>query len=222
MVDYLDEYYAEHENECISCFDCSLRNICHESRNIAADYSCIEGTINTLLLKYYSKMLPDSLLTKDSNIYNKFVFNNKLETVSKLILVDTYDEASFRSFIINYKDIVIYKNGYPKSNLIKSELDSFHQVLFTNSYMLGKLWDEDLLKHFDYMIKDTLRVSPLLFIDHIFHRFRNNYKDLDFIIEKLSFDQKLVIIDFYRNKYYYKELLKDFSDIQVVIWDIKK
>lgn len=222
MYYFLDDYYADNEIENIKCFDCSLRQVCHESRNISADNSCIVGTINTLLLRHYSRLLPDADIKKDSNIYNKFVWNNKLGRIRKVILVDTYDERTFRSFLLNYKDTIIYGNSYPKDKDKNFKSELMQDVLFTNSYLLYKLSNKALVMEIDKMTWETLNDVRGIYIDRILNKSGNVFGDFQFLFDKLHFRDNMVVIDFYRNKHYYKELLKEYNDIQVVIWDIKK
>ena len=222
MYYFLDDYYAENESQCIRCFDCSLRKVCHESRNIAADNSCIVGTINTLLLKHCSRLLPDVNITKDNPIYNKFIWNNKLGNIRKVILVDTYDERTFRSFLLNYKDTIIYGKNYPNISEHNFNGDMAEDTLFVSSYLLYKLSSKYELMNIDRMIWDTLNSVRNIYIDRIFNKSGSAFGDYQFLSYKLNLNANIVIIDFYRNKQYYKELLKEFTDIQIVIWDIKK
>lgn len=222
METYLDEYFYENIEQTTKCFDCSLRQVCHESRNLAADNSCIIGTINTLLLKNYSRLLPDTNITKDSTVYNKFVWNNKLGNIRKVILVDTYDERTFRSFLLNYKDTIIYGKNYPNSINKNFKNDMTDNTLFTNSYLLYKLSSKYDLMPLDAVIWDTLNSVRNIYIDRVFNKAGDVFGDYQFLVYKLNLNANIVIIDFYRNKHYYKELLKEFTDIQVVIWDIKK
>lgn len=218
----LEDYYLKNEKETIRCADCSLRIVCHESRKLSADDGCLVGTINTLFMNRYGRLLEETELTKETILYNKFVFNNKLEPIKKVILVDTYDERTFKSFLINYKDTAIYNKGYPNTDEAKKIFiaDRFN-ILFCSGNLLWKLNNKSL-NDFDRLVKDSLERIPILFIDRIFNKSNSPLSDFSFIYEAFSYNQNLVIIDFYKNKNYYKRLAKEVKDLNIVVWDINK